>query len=124
MESEQRKVPELSVASQTKIITGLIELVQICHGTAAAKGFWDKPRDVARMLMLQVTELAEACEWDRKGNPKSDHIPDFTGIEEELADAVIRICDMAGGMGLNLPSALIAKMQYNQNREFMHGKKF
>lgn len=124
MDSNKRSVPELTVAAQTKIMTGLVELVSICHGTADAKGFWNEPRRPAEMNMLQVTELAECTEWARKGNPKSDHIPDFTGMEEELADCIIRICDMAGGMGFNLPAALIAKLQYNQNREFMHGKKF
>ena len=124
MDSNTRAVPELTVAAQTKIMVGLVELVAICNGTARAKGFWDEPRRPAEMNMLQVTELAECTEWHRKGNPRSDHIPDFSGMEEELADCIIRICDMAGGLGFNLPAALIAKLQYNQNREFMHGKRF
>jgi NTP pyrophosphatase (non-canonical NTP hydrolase) len=37
-------------------------------------------------------------------------------IEVELADAVIRILDIAGGLKLDLGGALEEKFRYNQNR--------
>lgn len=39
------------------------------HQTAADHGFWDKPRNLGEMLMLVTSELAEALEEDRAGNP-------------------------------------------------------
>lgn len=36
------------------------------HGNAKDKGFWDKPREKGTLLMLCVSELAEAMEADRK----------------------------------------------------------
>lgn len=37
-------------------------------------------------------------------------------LEVELADAVIRIFDMAGGLDLDLGGALVEKLEYNKNR--------
>ena len=60
-------------------------------------------------------ELSEAYEGYRK-NQMSDKIPDFTAVEEELADTLIRILDTAGGMNLRLAEAFAAKMVYNHYR--------
>lgn len=35
------------------------------HEIAKSKGFWDKPREIGTLLMLCVSELAEAMEADR-----------------------------------------------------------
>jgi NTP pyrophosphatase (non-canonical NTP hydrolase) len=61
------------------------------------------------------TELSEAYEGFRK-DAMSDKIPEFTAVEEELADALIRIVDAAGGMNLRLAEAFVAKMAYNHHR--------
>ena len=37
-------------------------------------------------------------------------------LEVELADAVIRICDICGGLGLDLEGAIYEKLEYNKNR--------
>jgi len=37
-------------------------------------------------------------------------------LEVELADAVIRIFDMAGGLNLDLGGAIAEKLQYNASR--------
>lgn len=52
-------------------------------------------RDKGEMLMLQVSELAEAMEGDRK-NLMDDHLPHRSMLEVELADTVIRILDYVG----------------------------
>jgi NTP pyrophosphatase (non-canonical NTP hydrolase) len=74
-----------------------------------------KQRNVGEALMLVVTELAEAMGGYRKGL-QSDHLPEYSSLEEELADAVIRILDLAGGMGLRLGEAVASKLIYNLNR--------
>jgi len=74
--------------------------------------------------MLVVTELAEAVEALRKGNPESEKIPGFSHVEEELADAVIRIMDLCGGRKYRLHEAILAKMKHNADRPMMHGKEF
>ena len=37
-------------------------------------------------------------------------------VEVELADAVIRIADLAGALGLDLGGAIAEKLEYNRNR--------
>jgi NTP pyrophosphatase (non-canonical NTP hydrolase) len=72
-------------------------------------------RNVGELLMLVVSELAEALEGDRKGL-MDDKLPHRRMIEVELADAVIRILDMAGGLGLDIGGAFDEKLAYNATR--------
>jgi len=103
---------------------------------AKAHGFWEDRLSEqatspiverglrAECLMLMITELTEAFEDIRNSKKQSDKIPSFTPMEEELADCVIRILDYAGGYGLALGPAIIAKMRYNKTRPYKHGKEF
>lgn len=58
-------------------------------------------RNKGEMLMLVVTELAEAAEGIRK-NLMDDHLPTRPMAEVELADAFIRMLDFSGGFGITL----------------------
>lgn len=73
------------------------------------------PRNVGEMLMLVVSELAEALEGHRK-NLADDKLPHRRMFEVELADTIIRIFDIAGGLGLDLGGAFEEKMVYNAIR--------
>lgn len=85
----------------------------------------ERNAQLAQRLMLTVSELGEALEAVRHNNPPDSHIPKFTGLEAELADAVIRIMDLAETANCRLAEAIIAKATYNNKRPKMHGgKKF
>lgn len=85
------------------------------HTRNVAAGWWDKDRNVGEMLCLIHSEISEAMEGHRK-DLNDDHLPHRKMVEVELADAVIRICDMAAGLGLDLGGAVAEKMEYNLHR--------
>jgi len=101
----------------------MTQLQEAIHRTAVEHGWWERERPFGEVLMLAVTELAEAMEAYREGNPASEKIDGFSKIEEELADTIIRILDYAGGLGLDIEGALCAKMAYNETRPYRHGGK-
>lgn len=70
---------------------------------------------VAQKLCLSHSEISEAMEGHRKGL-MDDKLPHRPMIEVELADAVIRICDLAGALGLDLGGAISEKMAFNAKR--------
>ena len=97
-----------------------------CHSSARDSGWWhdiitgkpitDNPLTFSNKLMLCVSELSEAMEADRKGL-MDDKLPWRDGREVELADAVIRIFDLAGAYQMDLGGAIDQKMEYNANRQ-------
>ena len=95
----------------------------VIHQTAKEKGWWDTPREDGTLIALMHSELSEALEAARHGNPPDDKIPEFKGIEAELADVIIRILDFAEGKGHRVIEALDAKMQMNMGRSYKHGGK-
>lgn len=46
------------------------------------------------------------------------------GIAVELADAVIRIADLCGALGIDLEEVIAKKMGYNESRPYRHGKRY
>lgn len=119
-----------------------------CHGQAKKNGWWTDmttgqdltskgypliapTRNVGELLCLVHSELSEGMEGHRK-LLQDDALPHRTMLEVELADAVIRIFDMAGGLGLDVAGAISEKLIFNQtredhkpeNRRATNGKKF
>lgn len=109
-------------------------LAQSIFKSNQAAGWWtDNPeeRNKPELLCLIHSEISEAMEGLRK-DLNDDHLPERKMVEVELADAVIRILDMAGAFGYDIEGALYDKFAYNQqradhkkeNREKEGGKKF
>ena len=117
------------------------------HAINVEKGFWDKPRNTGELLMLVNSELCEALEADRKYKHAGEVHKDIykrmldkgTGLcvlksifeteikdtfEDEIADAVIRLLDLAEGLGIDLEFHIKHKMEYNKTRERLHGKAY
>jgi len=132
---------------------GLNEMSKVIYQNNKEKGFWDKERNIGELLMLVTSELAEALEAHRKGKNanlisfKSDlyfgdvidfdikesdvaffqsifktHIKDT--FEDEIADTLIRLLDLCGGLCIDIEYHVMAKVDYNKTREKLHGKKY
>lgn len=98
------------------------EIVEDCHGRAKRAGWYTdlktgEPlnRNVPEMLALIHSEVSEALEGYRK-NLNDSHLPERKSIEVELADAIIRIVDLAGYLNLDLGGAYAEKLCYNAKR--------
>lgn len=117
---------------------GFNTMCQTIHRYNKDAGWWTDietgeplKRNVGEMLMLVVSEISEAMEGHRK-DLMDDKLPHRKMIEVELADAVIRICDIAGGLGLDVAGAIQEKVIFNtsrpdhkiENRLAENGKKY
>lgn len=91
---------------------------------ASEHGFHEGEVNDGLCLCLVHSEISEALQALRDGNPRDTHCPEHSALEVELADAVIRIMDYAGAKGLNLAGAIAAKMRFNEGRPYRHGKRF
>lgn len=97
-------------------------LTGVCHGAAKRAGWWSNPATnqinplcFSNKLALIHSEISEAMEGDRK-SLKDDHLPHRDMREVELADAVIRIFDLAGAYGMDIGGAISEKLEYNARR--------
>lgn len=128
----------LRTAHEKSIIDAGALLVAVCHGAAAAAGWWKGPEPypsvidllrnpqnkaekfiagaiVGQKLALIHSEISEGLEGDRK-KLMDDKLPHRLMLEVELADAIIRICDLAGAMNLDLGGAIMEKLAFNAQR--------
>ena len=136
-----------NICTQTVKLSGE-NLQFFCHGQAKRNGWWTDmttgqdltskgypliapTRNVGELLCLVHSEISEAMEGHRK-LLQDDKLPSRSMLEVELADAVIRIFDMSGGLGLDVAGAIAEKLAYNatrqdhkiESRRAIGGKKF
>lgn len=95
------------------------------HAASFNAGWWhdketgellDQPYQIPIKLCLIHSEISEAMEGDRKGL-MDEKLPQYDNFTVELADAYLRIMDLAGACGSDLAGAVAAKMAYNARRK-------
>lgn len=123
----------------------LTELSQRIHAGNVERGFYEHPATFPDRCMLIVSEIAEAVEAHRKGLTTDDgdveqacrmakmemaSFPEFfrtivkDTVEDELADAIIRLLDLSGYMNIDIDAHVQAKLAYNATRGTRHGKAY
>jgi NTP pyrophosphatase (non-canonical NTP hydrolase) len=92
------------------------------HDAHVKAGWWSDlstgqrlDRNMGELLCLVHSEISEAMEGHRKGL-QDDKLPYRKMVEVELADAVIRIMDIAAAHGMDLGGAMADKLLYNASR--------
>lgn len=131
----------------------LNELAKQINKTAREHGFWEADRNFGEMLALIHSEVSEALEEHRSGNPNVWYlhdkscrlveenpainmfkstwneptcscIPKPEGTAVELADALIRILDTMHSLDVDIDKVVSHKMQYNDSRPYKHGRAY
>ena len=99
-------------------------LANSIHKNAKEKGFYNTPPSDIERIALMMEELGDAIKAIRaKEMPQDEHCPEYTRLEIKLADTIIRIMDYSVYSNLRIDAAILAKIEANANRPFMHGKK-
>lgn len=125
----------------------ITELQKQVYQIAKDHGFHEvdhEPHIIPEKLMLIVSELSEAMEADRRKDFVSQDKTDLFDLcynddgdflenqfqnyvkdtfEDELADTVIRILDLAEMLGIDLEKHIQLKSDYNKTRSYKHGGK-
>ena len=91
------------------------ETAESVHQNAVNHGWWEEKRSVPELLCLIHSEVSEALEAYRN--------KDESNLAEELADIVIRVFDMAEGLGIDIQDEIRRKHEYNVMRKYRHGGK-
>ena len=91
----------------------LNDYVRLVRALCDAKGFSSDPDQFWQMLALIHTEVSEATDAYKKGEP-------LEAVGEELIDAIIRIFHMLSAMGVDAEALFQAKMAKNWARPYRY----
>lgn len=100
------------------------KITRMIHQNAKRHGWWDDDRTFGEIVALCHSELSEALEAYRNGEPMvwdNDGKPD--GIAVEMIDCIIRILDWCGKEEVDVADVLAKKHVYNMGRPYKHGGK-
>jgi len=94
------------------------------HMVAIDHGWWGKNPNIPEKLALINSEVSEALEDYREDNMELSYDGEKpVGFGIELADAAIRILDLAEYLNISIDDMIRIKNNYNKTRAYRHGGK-
>jgi hypothetical protein len=141
--------------ARIEVQVGISKLAMAVSNTAHSHGWWSDDdgnlldRNMGEMIALMHSELSEALEAHRDGEPplwysyvlaggqetspryslaqkRIDHSGELgkpCGVASEFADTIIRILDTCHTLDIPIAQALLDKNAYNISRPYRHGGK-
>ncbi|XP_057635254.1 dCTP pyrophosphatase 1 [Chionomys nivalis] len=102
-----------------------LEDIRRLHAEFAAERDWEQfhqPRNLLLALVGEVGELAELFQWksDAEPGPQAWLPKERAALQEELSDVLIYLVALAARCRVDLPRAVIAKMDTNRRRYPVH----
>lgn len=76
---------------------------------------------ISQKIALVMAECGEALEAMRKDNYGLEKKDSF---EDEIADTIIRLCDLCGELNIDIEKQIQWKLEHNKSRPAKHGKEF
>lgn len=113
------------------------EWAELINAISVSHGFWpdDPPsigdRNFGEMIALMHSELTEALESHREGEPSVFYKKNGETLSNkpegwavELIDCIIRALDTLAVAGINVDMLMQEKCDYNLSRPRLHGKRY
>ncbi|XP_020013396.1 dCTP pyrophosphatase 1 [Castor canadensis] len=102
-----------------------LEDIRRLHAEFAAERDWDQfhqPRNLLLALVGEVGELAELFQWKSDSEPGPQAWPprERAALQEELSDVLIYLVALAARCHVDLPQAVLSKMDTNRRRYPVH----
>ena len=107
----------------SEFLTAYRRVAQRQYDVNASKGFWDDTPHPAITMAKMHSEISEALECLRFGNPPDKNIKKHGGVDVQLSDVLGILMGMEIGYGYKISESLLHKQQFNTTREPMHGGK-
>lgn len=118
----------LSLGANTKVLQSLIigQKIALIHSElsealeADRKGIWANKEEYEIGTGITFDDLVE--DTNVQNTMFKKYIKD--SVEDEIADAAIRIMDLCGYLGIDLEWHIEKKAEYNNSRPYKHDKKY
>lgn len=94
----------------------LTDLADRAFACAIAKGWWEQST-LASQIALVHSEVSEVFMEHRAREARpSTRLPGFLQIEEEAADVVLALLNLAGRERWRIEKAVLAKLRHNEQK--------